>query len=447
MRWTFICPKAAVIASLLVCAVAALPSIAMAQDKAAPPAALSPAATYGAMPQSERIAIQSDLAWTGNFSGGINGDFNERSIAAVKSFQKRLGARQTGILNPHERELLAAEAKKQNAHAGWSLVDDPVNGIRLGVPLKLTPKRARGASGSQWSSAQGQIRIETWRLREPGLTIAAVAEREKKLTPPPRNLTYSAVRPDSFVLAGLQGLKRFYVLGQIKEGEVRGLTVLYDQATEGFMEPVVIAMSNAFTPFPSGATSAPPPRSVDYATAIVVSADGTLLAPRAQTEACRTIVVPGHGHAERVAVDKGHDLALLRLYGAHGLTPFALADIATADGDLRVTGLADPDTQAGGTDVSTVKARATAAKGDIALSPAPGPGFSGGLVTDAGGHFVGMAQVELKTIASSSTGSPNTASVTPAKSVLAFLASHDVTRTATAAKPANSVVRIVCVRR
>ena len=38
--------------------------------------------------------------------------------------------------------------------------------------------------------------------------------------------------------------------------EARILTILYDQATEGTMEPVVIAMSSAFNPFPTGAQAA-----------------------------------------------------------------------------------------------------------------------------------------------------------------------------------------------
>src|SRR6478735_4786642 len=47
------------------------------------------AASYTAIPLTERIAIQNDLVWTGDYNGLINGDFGERAIAAVKAFQKR----------------------------------------------------------------------------------------------------------------------------------------------------------------------------------------------------------------------------------------------------------------------------------------------------------------------------------------------------------------------
>ena len=78
------------------------------------------------------------------------------------------------------------------------------------------------------------------------------------------------------MLSGLQGLKKFYLRGTFKGDEVRILTILYDQAVENTVEPVVIAMSSAFNAFPTGAQAAgPPPRkNVEYGTGIVVADDG-----------------------------------------------------------------------------------------------------------------------------------------------------------------------------
>ena len=47
------------------------------------------------------------------------------------------------------------------------------------------------------------------------------------------------------------------------------LTILYDQATEGTMEPVVIAMSSAFDAFPAGAPAMGPPRQCLPASSLV----------------------------------------------------------------------------------------------------------------------------------------------------------------------------------
>src|SRR4051794_25399096 len=55
-----------------------------APPKAAPPA-LKTGEVYSAMPLGERVAIQFDLAWSGQFNGSITGEFNDRAIAAVRA--------------------------------------------------------------------------------------------------------------------------------------------------------------------------------------------------------------------------------------------------------------------------------------------------------------------------------------------------------------------------
>ena len=92
------------------------------------------------MAQTERTAIQSDLAWVGVYNGAITGEVNERMINAIKAYQKDHGAKQTGVLNPQERATLAAAAKKLQNDVGWKIASDPINGIRLGVPTKLVPQ-------------------------------------------------------------------------------------------------------------------------------------------------------------------------------------------------------------------------------------------------------------------------------------------------------------------
>jgi hypothetical protein len=186
------------------------------------------------------------------------------------------------------------------------------------------------------------------------------------------------VKPEFFVLSGMQGLKKFYVRGQSRGDEVRILTILYDQATEGTVEPVVIAMSSAFEPFPSGAPSAgPPPRkSVEYGTGIVVGDDGAIVADRQITDGCLAVTIAGYGNADRIAEDKTHDLALLRLYGARGLKPLGLTNGA-AKISVELTGIADPQNQGGAGAASSVKATvAPAGSGsDLALLPTPSVGF------------------------------------------------------------------------
>src|SRR5205807_771477 len=239
---------------------------------------------------------------------------------AIKEFQKSLGGKQTGVLNPQERGTLADTARRKQESVGWKIVTDPGTAVRLGIPTKLVPQQASDANGTKWTSPTGTIQIQLARRKEAGPVTAKLAEREKK--EPGRNIDYTVVKPDFFVLSGLQGMKKFYVRGTFKGDEVRIMTILYDQATENTVEPVVIAMSSAFNAFPSGPKAGPPPRkSVEYGTGIVVSDDGAILADRLVTDSCLTITIGGYGNADRLAEDREHDLALLHIYGARGLKP------------------------------------------------------------------------------------------------------------------------------
>src|SRR5262249_42486966 len=185
-------------------------------------------------------------------------------------------ARESGVLAQPERAQLAANSKAVQERIGWALVEDKVTGTQLGLPTKQVPNMARAGSGTRWSSAQGQVQIETFRIRGPGTTLADVAERQR-VEPPNRKLDVNFTRDDFFILSGLQGLKKFYVRAQIRDNEVRGVTILYDQATEGIMDPVTVVMSSAFAPFSgTGLTDlmGPTRRKVDYVNSIWLSTDG-----------------------------------------------------------------------------------------------------------------------------------------------------------------------------
>jgi peptidoglycan hydrolase-like protein with peptidoglycan-binding domain len=413
------------------------------------PALQKPEETANAMAQAERLALQSDLAWVGQYNGAITGDVSERMVAAIKEFQKARGGKPTGVLNPQERGVLADTAKRRQENVGWKIVTDPGTGVRLGIPTKLAPQQTSDANGTKWTSPTGTIQIQLARRKEAGPTTAKLAEQEKK--EPGRNIDYTVVKPDFFVLSGLQGLKKFYLRGTFRGDEVRILTILYDQATENTVEPVVIAMSSAFNAFPAGAQVAgPPPRkTVEYGTGVVVSDDGAVVTDRQITDGCLAIAIAGFGHADRIAEDKDHDLALLRLYGARGLKPLDIANGA-AKATLDLTGIADPQSQGGGAAVSSVKAAAAQTGGgsDSALTPAPALGFSGAAALDADGKFAGIALLKPVVLAGPSNAAPPAqATLVPADTVREFLKANGVDASGGSSDAKAAVVRVICVRK
>jgi hypothetical protein len=196
-----------------------------------------------------------------------------------------------------------------------------------------------------------------------------------------------------------------------------------------------------------GPGSPPPRKTVEYGTGIVVSGDGAILADRQVTDGCFAIAIAGHGNADRVAEDKDHDLALLRIYGARGLTPLNLADGAAKSG-VELTGIADPQNQGGAAAVSSVKASVTqvGSGNDLALSPALG--FSGAAALDTDGKFAGVALLKPVVVA----GPANAAAAAQAALVSAdivrdFLTANGVNAAGGSADARAAVVRVICVRK
>jgi peptidoglycan hydrolase-like protein with peptidoglycan-binding domain len=406
-----------------------------------PPKTQTPADTANAMAQAERLALQSDLAWVGEYNGAITGEVSERMVNAIKEFQKNRGAKQTGVLNPQERATLADTARRRQENVGWKIVTDAGTGARLGIPTKLVPQQTSDASGSKWTSPTGTVQIVLTRRKDANPTAARLAEQEKKANG--RSVDYNVVKPDFFVLSGLQGLKKFYIRGTFKGDEVRVMTILYDQATENTVEPVVIAMSSAFNAFPGGPQAGPAPRkTVEYGTGVVAADDGSIVTDRQIVEGCLAIAIPGFGNADRIAEDKERDLALLRLYGARGLKPLNLAG-GGGKSPVELAGIADPQSQGGGSAVSTIKASLNGAD----LSPAPTPGFSGAAVTDSEGKFAGIAQLKPVVPAGPAPAAAAQAALVPAEAVRNFLKANGVSATGASADAKSSVVRVICVRK
>jgi peptidoglycan hydrolase-like protein with peptidoglycan-binding domain len=148
------------------------------------PALQKPEDTANAMVETERVGLQSDLAWVGQYNGAISGDISERMVAAIKEFQKARGGKPTGVLNPQERGVLADTARRKQEGVGWKIVTEPGTGVRLGIPTKLVPQQVSDANGAKWMSPTGTIQIQLTRRKEAGPTTAKLAEREKKMGRP-----------------------------------------------------------------------------------------------------------------------------------------------------------------------------------------------------------------------------------------------------------------------
>jgi hypothetical protein len=404
--------------------------------------------TYAAIPPADRAAIQNDLTWGGDYSGPIDGEFSERLVQAVKAYQTRHKNPVTGVMSPEERKALAAAVEPRKQDVGWKLAEDPVTGARIGLPGRLATKVTPGPNGTRWASEQGQLQVETFRI-DTGATLDAVFEQQKKM--PRRRVASSALQADSFVISGMQGLKKMVVRGFARNGEVRGMTILYDQAMEGTVDPLVAPMSSAFVPFATGFAMAgadAPRRKVEYGTGVFASSAGHVLTDRQLIDGCNVITLPGVGNAERIATDTSGELALLRVYGARNLTPIGMIGATQSGPSVTLVGIADPQVQGGGAAISTVDAKVGIAAEVRPLETAPALGFSGAAALDGQGRFAGVVVTKAAVVAGPS--GPPRAAVVPAERIRNFLEANYVSPSSGAAgveAAKASVTRVICVRK
>lgn len=417
----------------------AAPKTELSKAEIAPPP--TRAEPFPSLPVDERAAIRSALLWSSG-EDGKPGDRDDPMTAAIKAYQKRKNAKVTGILTDAEKAELLAAAKTHYDEFGWSVVVDPVTGIRLGIPGKLAAQAREAKNGTRWSSRHSDVVIETFRIKT-GDSLNALFDAQKK-EPANRKIETSYARNDNFFVSGLQGLKHFAVRAYLRNGELRGYTMLYDQAMATIVMPVLPAMANAFAPFPEGAAPlASLSRPVVYGTGVIVSDEGHIVTGRRFADGCDVITVPGVGNAERIAFDDATGLGLLRVYGKSSLKAAVLAS-DDAPRDLKLTGIPDPQTQNGDGRRSTIAAQLADGNAIRLRDSVPLAGFSGAAALDGKGRVLGIMEMHGMQLASVQPAAPPVSFI-PSSAIRGFLAAHHVAASADGGGEA-SIVRVICVR-
>src|SRR5262245_55914173 len=382
-----------------------------------------PADVSAGLPDSERLKIQSALLWSGDYTGPIGDE--DPFLSAVKNFQKRTKAKITGILTPTERSNLLAATKSHEDEYGWTIVTDPSTGVRLGLPTKLVTQVREATRGTRYSSAHGDVQVETFRIKATELKLAALFDQQKK-EPSTRKVESSALRDDSFFISGTQGLKKFSVRAYARNGEIRGFTLLFDQMMETIVAPVTAAMVSAFAPFPErNSPFAAIAKSVEYGNGLVVSASGHIVTDLNLVSRCQVIVDTDLGNADQVAEDTNNGLALLRVYGARKLAPLTLVFDPSRKDDVTLVGFPDPKEQNDARKLTEIKARLSGPNAIELRRPVPMAGFSGAAALDTQGKFLGMMQMRNFVVASLDPAIPPVRLIA-AETIRGFLAAHKI---------------------
>lgn len=363
-------------------------------------------ASFEAMPDEERKAIQSDLIWAGGFSGAVSGSFGPLTFRAINAFKGGRGPAD-GLLPAGERAALAKAAQAARDAAGFRLIADDKTGVRIGVPTKFLPKAGAASSGSRWQSADDKVTLDT-SASPPGETLEALFEKAVTVNPnSPRKITYKLLRPDFFVVTGETPTGRFYRRLAAGPQGLRGFSIGYDKALAPTVDKLVIAIAGSFDPFPTEPMQPParvvatvrvpadgqPPltqpaaRSNErYGVALAVS-ETVALGAAAAIDGCRSLRVGARPTKLRTK-DEASGLVLLDLEGKAAVSPPGLrADAPGAAEALVLVAFGD---EAGKRAAVALPGQSVQAGGKSAVRAPLQPGQAGAPTFDRQGRLVGI---------------------------------------------------------
>jgi hypothetical protein len=354
-------------------------------------------AAFESLSETERRNLQDALVWTGDQVGGTDGAFGRQTFEGLMAYQRRLGIAPTGLLDPKARAALLAEGQRLRQAAGFTLVDDSLTGVRIGIPTRLLPKRGTNpGGGSRWQSADERITVDTRSVPAGEATLQSLYERNLANQGPGRKVTYKVLRPDFFVVSGETPGGRFYTrYGAGPEG-LKGLSIGYDKSLGKDVDRLVIAMANSFSPFGAVATAAspqprpavegkPPAPAGPMLLGTGLATGQRRIATTAKLQACTGLRV--RGRPARVAERGADGLVLLEPAEPVDAPPLSMrAPPADSDVDVLVLSYASGETP-------TLVVAPGELRGGTLSAPVQPPA-GGGVVLDRDGAVVGLVTTD-----------------------------------------------------
>lgn len=433
---------------------------ALSQTKPAPAPPAAPAtsvdaafeaakAAAAAMGAEDFASIQQDLIWTGDLNSLPSGEMGKRSYEAIRAFQKRIKAKETGIFTPPQRITLAQHAAKFTARYGFETITE--RGIALGYPAKLTTQRTDGKNGPHFATPKNDVTLDILAIPAEKESFEALFAR-LKTERPGRKVTYSLLRPDFLVVAGTNDGKSFYLRFIKTDTDSRGFALGWDLALSPGFDRVSIAMASSMKlagagkpassapvvktaeppaapaepPKPAGPPVALPPgasTTPKTGVGVVVSPNGDVLTYAGLVAGCETVTLQGGGSAKVIGGDLDNDIALVRTSPTPALAALAWRQPALAEGEA-------VSLLSGAAPVATTVAALTGNHDDSRrVSLAAG---AAGAVIDKDGALAGLAAANGE------------ATALKGLFVTAFLRAHGAMPPERGGDPTKAVVSLTC---
>jgi hypothetical protein len=201
---------------------------------------------YSQWPAAARIKLQEGLIWTGYYPGPPDGEIGERTLLAIRNFQRSLGHPQTGLVTQSELNTLHQQTSRQIEKSGFQLLLDKATGIGIGIPKTILPITRSAQYGVDYFSPGERIHVGL-RVFSRGSDIRGYFEGLKAALRG-TSVQYSQVWEDRFVIAGIVNEQKYYLRYHVRDGWLAGFFAIHDDSDPQFSTPLSM-MSFSLRPF------------------------------------------------------------------------------------------------------------------------------------------------------------------------------------------------------
>jgi outer membrane protein OmpA-like peptidoglycan-associated protein len=211
---------------------------------------VTPQVIYSQWPVAARTKLQEALIWTGYYPGPPDGEIGERTLLAIRTFQRALGHPQTGLVTQPELDTLHKQAGRQIEKSGFQLLLDKSTGIGTGIPKAILSTTRPAQYGVDYFSPGERIHVGI-RIFSQGMDIRGYFEGIKAALRG-TSVQYSQLWEDRFIIAGVANDKKYYLRYHVRDGVLAGFFAIHDDSDPQF-PPALSMISFSLRPL-----SAPP---------------------------------------------------------------------------------------------------------------------------------------------------------------------------------------------
>lgn len=294
--------------------------------------------------RNARELVQRVLKWEGFYSAAIDGAFGPGTRNAMGAYQAAMGYDATGILTTRQRDALIKTYREQLAALGLETIDNAEAGIRITMPTgKVKFAKYEPPFVHYDSTDDSGVRVLLISQRGNQATLFGLYDIMQTLEIVPLDGNRERDK-NSFVLTGQNAAIHSYTYAALKDGMVKGFTLIWKPQDEKAMTRVLQIMRDSFEPYGDTALDetlgAPDPaQSIDLLSGLeirrpemsrsgfYVSDTGLVLTTSEVLAQCQRITIGDDQEADIAARDDSLGLAVLK--PRQSLAPSAVAAFQT----------------------------------------------------------------------------------------------------------------------